>query len=186
MEDIPSDASRRIQYALENAISSSLETAKWEAANDPFLGHPARRRSDDYYAFVALHRLFLIACGADMETQTGGNVKTASKILHVGGKIARGWQKEDVNSHDIKLPETPGSADKDLKNRQELRQSAERLVRDAITKALVEHVSKEDADLRTRFSLAIEARIPKDDSGSERAEMFSAFVRSFTDYLLGK
>lgn len=184
MRNTPTDAGLRIQHALEMAVSFAVETAKKEAADDPYLGHLARRRGDEYYAFVALHRLFLVACGADTDTGKGGDVKIASKILHVGETIARGWQREDVSSHDTKLPDS-FSSEQDLKNREELRRSAERLVRDTITKALVESVSREDAEFRGRVSLAIEARIPKDDSGSEQTEMFSGFVLSYTRHLLG-
>jgi hypothetical protein len=67
-----------------------------------------RRRSNDYYAFVALHRLFLISCGADLETHKGGDVKKASRILHVGAAIARGWQRDHVSYHGIKLPDDTG------------------------------------------------------------------------------
>jgi hypothetical protein len=184
MRNTPTDAGLRIQHALENAISVAVETAKKEAADDPYLGHPARRRGDEYYAFVALHRLFLVACGADTETETGGDVKIASKILHVGGTIARGWQRVDVGSHDTLLPDS-FTSEQDLRNREELRHSAERLVRDTITKALVESVSREDAEFRARVSLAIEARTPNDDSGSEQTEIFSEFVLSYTRHLLG-
>lgn len=180
------DASLRIQHALENAISAALETAKREAAEDPFLGHPAGRRGDEYYAFVALHRLFLVACGADIEAQTDGNVKTASKILHIGGNIARGWQREDVNARDVKLPANLNFSEDELKNREELRRSADRLVRNAITRALIEHVSMKDAEFRARVDLSIQARIPKDDSGSLQAEMFSTFVRAAANHLLDK
>jgi hypothetical protein len=184
--DPKTDAGLQIQHALENAISTAIETARNRAANDPFLGQPTRRRADDYYTFVALHRLFLVACGADAETHKGGDVRKASRILHVGGTIARGWQRDDVGSHEIKLPGGPGPSEEDLKNREELRLSAERLVGDIIMKALVEHVSKEDAEFRGHISLAIEERIPTDDSGSEQAKMFAEFVRSSTGHLLDK
>jgi hypothetical protein len=90
-----------------------------------------------------------------------------------------------VDSQQIKLPGGSGPSEEDLKNREELRHSAERLVCSTIMKALVEHVSGVDATFRTRVSLAIGARVPKDDSGSEQAKMFSEFVGSSMRHLLG-
>lgn len=176
----------QIQHELENAISAAVEKARRDAAAHPHLGHPSRRRRDDYYTDVALHHLFLIACGADAVSQRGGDVRKASKILHVGGTIARGWQNDDVGSQRTKLPGGSGPSEEDLKNREELRNSAERLVRGTIMNALIEHVSKEDPGFRARVSHAIEARIPKDDSGSEQAEMFLEFVRACASFILNR
>ena len=181
-----SDAGFQIQKTLEEAISTAIEKARSDAANHPTLGHPACRRPDDYYAQVALHRAFLIACGADVETNTGGDVKKASRILRLGGTMARAWQKEDAGSGGVKLPQNPGPSEDDLRNREELRRSADRLVRDTVIMALMEHVSKQDATFRGRIGAAIEARIPREDSGSEQAELFSEFVRSSTRHLLGE
>jgi Cdc6-like AAA superfamily ATPase len=180
------EAGFRIQHELENAISAAVEKARRDAAAHPYLGHPSWRRREDYYADVALHHLFLIACGADAVSQRGGDVRKASKILHVGGTIARGWQNDDVGSQEIKLPSGSGPSEEDLKNREELRNSAERLVSGTIMNALIEHVSKDDPAFRARVSYAIEARIPKDDSGSAQAEMFSEFVRASASFVLNR
>lgn len=176
----------QIQHELESAISAAVEKARRDAATHPYLGHPTRRRRDDYYADVAIHHLFLIACGADVATQKGGDVRKASSLLRAGGTIARGWKSDDDNSQSVVLLPDSGFSEDDVKNREELRRSAGGLVRSTIVKALVDHVSKGDPEFRSRVNLAIEARIPKDDSGSKQSEMFSEFVRSSTRNLLGE
>jgi hypothetical protein len=180
------EAGFQIQHELENAISVAVEKARRDAAAHSHLGHPSRRRRDDYYTDVALHYLFLIACGADAVSQRGGDVRKASKILHVGRTIARGWQNDDVGSQKIKLPGGFGPLEEDLRNREELRNSAERLVRGTIMNALIEQIGKEDAGFRARVNHDIEARIPMDDSGSKQAEMFSEFVRAYASSMLNR
>lgn len=184
--DPNASAGLRIQHELEVAISVAVDKARSEAAAHPYLGHPMRRRRDDYYADVALHHLFLIACGADVETRRGGDVRTASRLLHVGGTIARGWQKADMGAQEIMLPKMPDTSEDDLINREELPHSARWLVEATVMKALVEHICEGNPEFRNRVSAAIKARVPEDDSGSLQSELFNGFVTSATRAVLGE
>lgn len=67
--------------ALDNAAREAAEELKATDATDP---PPAR----DYFAAVAHQKLFLLLCGADLETMKGGDPQLAAHLLRNGRNIA--------------------------------------------------------------------------------------------------
>jgi hypothetical protein len=184
--DIWAEADHEIHRTLESAISSAIEKAANAASSHPHVHYLTGQRADNHFAVVALHRLFLIACGADLETNGGGDLDKASMILHVGQTIVRGWQRENGSFEGMRMQGGSPPSVEDRRNREELRHSAELLVYGTVIRALVEHASNGDAEFRRRVASAIEGRMPEDRSGTEQAQIFAELVRSLGERLLGK
>lgn len=70
-----------IYAAVEDAARETAEELKGTVATDP---PPAR----DYFAAVAHQKLFLLLCGADLETMRGGDPQLAAHLLRNGQNIA--------------------------------------------------------------------------------------------------
>lgn len=88
-----------------NQLMKEADAALWADVNEAIdravnaAGHELQSRGlvrtpHDYFAEGVLRHLFLRLCGADPETNAGGDPETAWKMLYVGRSVARRWERE--------------------------------------------------------------------------------------------
>lgn len=141
--------------------------------------NPIRVR-DGYFASVALHLLFLNQCGADMETSEGGDPKRAAHLLRAGRRIsAHHWE-----GFDVKQSTRRSDIAMDDDERRELADGAQRAVFNTVIRALVDHASATDPELRTRITSDIEIYITRLAPQSETDRYFAERSRERVAVLL--
>jgi hypothetical protein len=174
-EDGVSEIFRRTERSLMATIESAIELAGSDLERElQSIGLKYGTPSEDHYYRVALHILFLRLCGADTETSIGGDPKRASRLLHVGRKIARLWEGKNLSQEGTVSEMTA----EDKRDRRELAEAAGRLALRSAVRTLIDHASKSDPGLRDRLQATIEHSIARGDPKSEAAEVFAEFARA--------
>jgi hypothetical protein len=148
------EADDALLAAVDDAIERTVETAGHELQS---LG--VGRSPYDYFADAALRHLFLRLCGANPETNTGGDPETAWKILYAGRNVARHWERERGSPAAVrKKKERQEDIEKDAIEQQQLALSAQNFALKTVIRALVDHARASDPRINDRLNAAIDAR----------------------------
>ncbi|MGY5778656.1 hypothetical protein [Rhizobium sp. LEGMi135b] len=83
--DIQDRAERTMLATIYKAIEDASKQAEAELQT---VGWQNRPPAYEYFAAVAHQKLFLLLCGADPETMTGGNPGIAARIIDNGRKLS--------------------------------------------------------------------------------------------------
>ena len=94
------DALDRAEKVLVATVYKALADATRQAAEDIQAVDSAERPpAYEYFASVVHRRMFLIMCGADPDTNQGGNLEKAALILESDRKMSEHyWSKNDVQA----------------------------------------------------------------------------------------
>jgi hypothetical protein len=107
--------------AIDEAIENAVKTA-----GDELHSLGVCRSPHDYFADGVLRHLFLRLCGANLETNSGGDPETAWKILYAGRNVAHHWERERGSPAALsKRKESREDVEKDESERKQLALSAQ-------------------------------------------------------------
>ena len=165
---------QRVEQAMMTSINEAIDKAAADARNE--IPDVAERLTPHYFQRAALQLLFLQVCGADLETSDGGDPSAASRVLHIGRRIASQWHEGGR--------EFP--YEQDVQEREELARGADRAALRIVLRALVEHASASDPDLRARISVAADAYLAELIPQSPMEKRFTELVRGSVSSLIGK
>ncbi|QDG92755.1 hypothetical protein NIBR502774_09695 [Rhizobium sp. NIBRBAC000502774] len=88
------DILQRTESAMVSTIFAALERASKQAAEElQSIGSEIQPPPDDYFAAVAHQQLFLLLCGADLETFEGGDPEVARHIIQNAQNISDHYWK---------------------------------------------------------------------------------------------
>jgi len=178
------DALKQAERTMMNAIHAAIiQAAKETEAAFQLTGPPT---DQTYFADVAMRQLFLHLCGANAETAKGGDPEHAWDILYMVRGTARYWEKEHGTRSRRRKAESQAELERERREKSALAQSAQELATDTVIRALVEHASITDPDLRERISASVEARVSVTDPLSEVAQYFGERLKLSIARLIGK
>lgn len=135
------------------------------------------RTTQTHFADVAMRQLFLHLCGTNADTAKGGDPEHAWDILYMGRGTARYWEKEHGIRSRRQKAESHAELERERREKSALAQSAQKLATDTVIRALVEHASISDPDLRDRISAVVEARVSVTDPLSQVEQDFAEQVK---------
>jgi hypothetical protein len=178
--DTLKQAERVMMDAIHAAISrAAVET---EAA---FQSVGPQTTAQNYFSDVAMRRLFLHLCGADEDTAKGGDPEHAWDILYVGRGTARYWEKEHGIRSRRRKAESHAELERERREKSALTQSAQKLATDVAIRALIDHASISDPDLRDRLLATVEARASVTDPLSQVEQDFADSAKVSIAHLIG-
>jgi hypothetical protein len=171
------DALKQAEKTMMDAIHAAIiQAAKESEAAVQSLG--PRTTVQIYFADVAMRQLFLHLCGADADTAKGGDPEHAWDILYTGRGTARYWEKEQRIRSRRRKAESHAELERERREKSALVQSAQKLAIDTVIRALVEHASISDPDLRDRISAAVDVRAGVNDPFSHAEQDFAKLVKT--------
>ncbi|MGO6687795.1 hypothetical protein [Rhizobium leguminosarum] len=174
------EADKALLAAVDEAIERAVEAAGHELQS---LG--VGRSSYDYFADAALRHLFLRLCGANPETNTGGDPETAWKILYAGRNAARHWEREHGGQPALrKKKERREDTEKDASERQQLALSAQNFALRTVIRALVDHARASDPLINDRLHAVIDARHAGLGNVSSTDSEFTQKAKSYLSLLI--
>ncbi|MDQ0137578.1 hypothetical protein J2T08_005522 [Neorhizobium galegae] len=178
------DALKQAERVMMDAIHAAISRAAVES-EAAFQSHGTRTTAQNYFADVAMRRLFLHLCGANADTAKGGDPEYAWDILYAGRGTARYWEKEHGIRSRRRKAESHAELERETREKSALTQSAQKLATDTAIHALIEHASKADPTLRDRISSAVEARVSVTDQLSQVEQDFADLARVSIARLVG-
>ncbi|WP_244600798.1 hypothetical protein [Agrobacterium sp. LAD9] len=179
------DAVKQAERTMMDAIHAAItQAAKESEAAFQSLG--PRTTTHTYFADVAMRRLFLHLCGADADTAKGGDPEHAWDILYVGRGTARYWEKEQGIRSRRRKAESHAELERERREKSAHTQSAQKVVTETAIRALIEHASISDPDLRDRLLATIEERFSTADPLSQVEQEFADLAKVSLARLIGK
>jgi len=173
----------RVQQRLIASIHNAVDTARRDAKDNlEALGLRHQTPADDHYTFIALRSLFLDHCGADRETARGGDPRRAARLLHIGGRMSRYWEREKDGQKDRR--KKLALSEEDEKDRRDWFEAAQNLAFKTVVQTLVEHASASDPSLRDRATARVEDFIAGLDPKSEQTVAVADWARASIARLL--
>lgn len=166
------DALKQAEKNMMDAIREAISQAAKEA--DTALHSLAPQTAGQtYFADVAMRRLFLHLCGADAGTAKGGDPDRAWDILYRGRGTARYWERERGIQSTRGKRESCAELERVRRDKSALAQSAQKLAIETVMRALIEHASISDPNLRARISATVQARVSATDPLSQVEQDFA-------------
>ncbi|MDX3929905.1 MAG: hypothetical protein QHC90_29465 [Shinella sp.] len=179
------DAVKQAERTMMDAIHAAItQAAKESEASFRSLG--PRTTAQTYFADVATRRLFLHLCGADADTAKGGDPERAWDILYVGRGTARYWEKEQGIRSRRRKTKSHAELERETRDKSALTQSAQKLATDTAIRAVIEHASISDPDLRDRLLATLEERFSTADPLSQVEQEFADLAKVSLARLIGK
>lgn len=169
------EADKSLLAAVDEAIERAVE-----AAGPELQALGIDRTSQDYFADAVLRHLFLRLCGADPQTNTGGDPKTAWEILYVGRSVARHWERERGAAATIRRKkERPEDMERDASERRELAIAARNFAVNTAISVLIDHARASDPRIYERLEAPIDARHDRLENVSETDREFTERARRY-------
>ncbi|WFN87281.1 hypothetical protein [Agrobacterium pusense] len=173
-------AERTMMDAIHAAIIQAAKES--EAAFQP-LGPPTTAQA--YFADAAMRQLFLHVCGANADTAKGGDPDHAWEILYLGRGTARYWEKERGIRSRRRKAESHAELEIERREKSALALSAQKFATDTVIRALVEHASISDPDLRDRIAASVKPRVSVTDPLSQVGQEFRDLAKVSLARLIG-
>ncbi len=175
------EADTTLLAAVDDAIERAVETAGPELQA---LG--IGRTPHDYFADAALRHLFLRLCGADPQTNTGGDPEAAWEILYMGRSVARYWERErGVPAVIRRKKDRPEDIEKDASERRLLTLAARDFTVKTAIRVLIDHARESNPQIDERFEALIDARHERLENVSETDREFTENARRYMRLLTG-
>jgi len=174
---------QQVEQTLQAAVDAAIEHAA-ETAGAELRSLGSRMSPHEYFTDVMMRNLFLRLCGADLETNRGGDPEAAWRILYMGRNVARHWEKERGSAAAIrKKNERPEDIERDISEAQQLALSAQNLALKTVIRALVDHVRVSDPHIEERLEAAIDARHAAIDYPSDTDREFTEKAKAYLSLL---
>lgn len=176
------EADKILLAAVDDAIERAVEDAGPELQA---LG--IGRTPHDYFADAALRHLFLRLCGANPQTNTGGDPETAWKILYIGRSVARHWERErGVPAAIRRKKDRPQDIETDVSERRQLALAARDFALKTAIRILIDQARASDPQIDERLEAAIDARHDRLENVSETDREFTEKARNVMRLLTGR